>query len=46
VQRAKRQAAFRQALINGLDAELQYSPQMPRPALAASNALAKRLNWG
>jgi hypothetical protein len=42
MQRAERQPAFRQTLINGLDAERQYRPPIPRPALKASNALAKR----
>ena len=35
VQRAERQAAFRQVLIDGLDAERQYCPFMPRPTLKA-----------
>jgi hypothetical protein len=42
VQRAERQSAFRQTLVNGLDAERQYRPPMPRAALKAANALAKR----
>ncbi len=42
----ERQSAFRQTLINGLDAERQYRAPMPRPALKASNALAKRLDNG
>jgi hypothetical protein len=46
VQRAERQAAFRQVLIDGLDAERQYCPLMPRPTLKASNALAKRRDSG
>ncbi len=46
VQRPERQSAFRQTLINDLDAERQYRPPMPRPALKASNALAKRLDNG
>ncbi len=46
VQRPERQSAFRQTLINGLDAERQYRAPMPRPALKASNALAKRLDNG
>jgi hypothetical protein len=46
VQSAERQAAFGQMLINGLDAERQYCPPMPRAALKASNALAKRVNGG
>jgi hypothetical protein len=33
-------------VINGLDAERQYRPPMPRSALKASDALAKRLNLG
>jgi hypothetical protein len=43
VQRSERQSAFRQMLINGLDAERQYRPPVSRPALKALNALAKRL---
>jgi hypothetical protein len=46
VQRAERQSAFRQTPINGLDAERQYRPPMPRPTLKASNALAKRRDNG
>jgi hypothetical protein len=46
VQRAKRQSAFRQTLINGPDAERQYRPPMHRPTLKASNALAKRRHNG
>jgi hypothetical protein len=46
VQRAERQSAFRQTLINGLDSERQYRPSMPRPTIKASNALAKRLDNG
>jgi hypothetical protein len=46
MQRAERQAALWQALINGPDAERQYRPPMPRPALKASNALAKCVNLG
>jgi hypothetical protein len=46
VQRPERQSAFRQTRINGLDAERQYRPPMPRPALKASNALAKRRDNG
>jgi hypothetical protein len=44
MQRAERQSAFRQTLINGLDAERQYRPPVPRPALKASNALTERLD--
>jgi hypothetical protein len=46
MQRSERQSAFRQTLINGLDAERQYRPPIPRPTLKASNALAKRLDNG
>ncbi len=46
MQRAERQSAFRQTLINGLDAERQYRPPMPLPTLKASNALAKRRDNG
>ncbi len=46
MQGAERQSAFRQTLINSLDAERQYRPPVPRPALKASNALAKRLDNG
>jgi hypothetical protein len=46
VQRAERQAALRQAVIDGLDAEGQYRPSVPRPAFKASNTLAKRLHSG
>jgi hypothetical protein len=46
MQRAERQPAFRQTLVNGLDAERQYRPLVPRPALKASNALAKRRDYG
>jgi hypothetical protein len=46
VQRAERQPAFRQTLINGLDSERQDRPSIPRPAIKASNALAKRLDNG
>ena len=46
MQRAERQSAFRQTLINGLDAERQYRAPVPRPALKASNALAKRRDDG
>ena len=46
VQRPERQSAFRQTPINGFDAERQYRPPMPRPALKASNALAKRSDNG
>jgi hypothetical protein len=46
VQRPERQSAFRQTLINGLDAERQHRPPMPRPTLKASNALTKRLDNG
>jgi hypothetical protein len=41
VQRAKRQAALRQMFINGLDAERQYRPLTPCPALKAANAFAQ-----
>ncbi len=46
VQRPERQAAFRQTLINGLDAERQNRQPVPRPALKALNALAKRFDNG
>jgi hypothetical protein len=44
VQRPEHQSAFRQMLINGLDAERQDRSPVSRPALKASNALAKRLD--
>src|SRR5262249_37837786 len=46
VQRAKRQPAFRQTLIDGLDAERQYRPLVSLSDLKASNALSKRLDSG
>ncbi len=46
VQRAERQPAFGQTLVNGLDAERQDRPGMPPPALKASNALAQRRDNG
>lgn len=46
VQRPERQPAFRQALIDSLDAERQDRPPAPRPALKALNALTKRLDYG
>src|SRR5262249_61188454 len=46
VQRAKRQPAFRQTLIDGLDAERQYRPLVSLSDLKASNALSKRRDSG
>ena len=44
MQCAARQAAIRQTLIDGLDAERQYRLPTPRSALKAPNARAKRLH--
>ena len=43
VQRAKRQSAFRQMLVNRVNAERQYSPMTRGSSFETLNALSKRL---
>ena len=46
VQRAERESAFRQMLVNRINAERQHGPMTPGPPFETKNALAKLLENG